>query len=158
LQANEKKRWVFAALLFFMVQLGHTLSDQNNWPFCSYNMFSQLRKTQSQTFKVRLYESTGEPRLVDVWEVLPLEFFRAISVIRQVYLEAKDEQAKTALSSYILGALNDSPWGNFDQTYPSARPATRFIGLDLLRVELDLREPTITLGEETLLFSYREQP
>jgi hypothetical protein len=156
LRPNEKKLWVFAALLFFTVQLGHTLFDQNNWPFCSYNMFSQLRKTQSQTLKIRLYESNGEPRLVDVWEVLPLEFFRAISVIRQVYFEAEDEQTKTALASYILHALNDSPWGNFDQQYPSARPIERFIGLDLLRVELDLREPFITLGTETLVFSYRE--
>jgi hypothetical protein len=158
LRTNEKKLSVLAALLFFSVQLGHTLLDQNNWPFCSYNMFSQVRPTQSQTFKIRLYEATGASRLVDVWEILPLEFFRAISVVREVYLNNNDTQTQKALASYILRALNEAPWGNFDQTYPSARPQTHFLGFDLLRVELDLREPIIKLGAETLLFSYREAP
>lgn len=143
------------ALLFLLVQLGHTLFDQNNWPFCSYNVFSRVRPLQSQTLKARLYEEDGSLRLVNVWELLPLEFFRAISVIQKVYIEGNNQEAQTQLAQYILHTLNTSPWNNFDQTYPSARPTSRFVGMEILRVEVDLHTPKEELGEETIVFSYR---
>jgi hypothetical protein len=153
-QQREKLLLLSLTALFLCVQIWHTFVDQNNWPFCSYNVFSQIRGKQSQTFKIRLYESAGETRLVDVWEVLPLEFFRAISVFREVYFGGSDE-ARRRLASFILGELNDSPWGEFDQTYASARPAGRFVAFDFLLVDIDLADSQISLGEESILFSYQ---
>jgi hypothetical protein len=159
-----KRGCVAFTALFFSVQLGHTFFDQNNWPFCSYNMFSRIRPKQSQTYKIRLYEEAGESRLVDVWEVLPLEFFRAISVIREVFVNSNDAEKQRALAAYIIDTLNNSPWDAFDQTYASVRPQTRFVGLELLQIELDLRphpRPLSMNGEGgplavgEVLFSYQ---
>jgi hypothetical protein len=163
MDSTARKALAFATVAFFAAQLLHTILDRSSWPLCSYNMFSRVRPLTSSIPKVLLYEDRGAVRVADVWEVLPLEFFRAISLTQNVFYTGGDEATRERLAAFILEGLNRRPWGAFDQTYASARPSpgARFVGISFARWRIDLegyQGGAPTPLDEEIVFTYGEAP
>jgi hypothetical protein len=147
---------ILGALAFFAVQLACTLRNQNAWPFCTYNMFSRLAPLDMDTLIAQLRLANGETREVNAWEVIPLEFFRAINLVQRVYLRDTSRAVRDGLAGFLVRALNTHPQRNFDQTYAAPELSAPVVGLSLLRRRLDLRDPeNPRVQEEQLLYVYR---
>jgi hypothetical protein len=125
----------------FSVQLLSTFMNKNYWPFCSYNLFHYQSPQRVQEIRVRLFDDRGNSTpILDTWGLLPLEYFRVISILRQIYISNKDENIKQNFSIKMLKRLNKRPWKPFDEIKSpirsfSGRP---FIGFELLLVDIDL--------------------
>jgi hypothetical protein len=163
MSSTARKALAFATATFFAAQLLLTILDRSYWPLCSYNMFSRVRPLTSSVPKVLLYEDSGAVRTADVWEVLPLEFFRAISLTQRAFYAGDDEARKERLAAFILESLNRRPWGAFDQTYQAARPSpgARFVGISFARWRIDLagyQGGAPTPLDEEIVFTYGEVP
>ena len=163
-QLSQRKRETLTALLviFFCAQLLHTLFNVNNWPFCSYNMFNFVTPLQTKIIRVALHLDDGGQQLVAPGNILPLEFFKANSLIVNVYGVSADERRKEQLSEMILRRLNSDPWPAFDETYRAARAphGSKYVGFDLVLNAEDYSQ--YKYGEElrptaqTVFYSYRD--
>jgi hypothetical protein len=126
--------------IFLGMQLGCTLHNRNRWPFCSYNMFAYDPEETYEALRVQLIDDSGEKTLVlDPWGLLPLDFFRVISALIEIYVVGEDEERKHAFGEATLAGLNGRPWSAFDEVRPQLRPppGRRFVGFDLLYVHVD---------------------
>lgn len=144
------------------IQLAQTLRDRSPWPLCAYNMFNRTLPLRFATMRVRLHDGSGAAFIVDPGEMLPLEFFRARSIMQDVFYAGNDERQKALLAAWMLRNLNERPWRAFDETFAAARPSegARFVKLDVLVWGLDVSRMTagapLTPFEESSLFTYRE--
>lgn len=98
----QRETLIKLVLLFFCIQLAHSIFNVNNWPFCSYNMFNHLAPLQVNVIKVKLYESTGGEKIVEPGNILPIEFFRANRLISKVYISSNNKTNKERLSQIII--------------------------------------------------------
>ncbi|SDT83353.1 hypothetical protein SAMN05216371_8174 [Streptomyces sp. TLI_053] len=123
------------------LQLFHTLTDRNTWPYCSYNMFSFHAKGVQTRWHVKLVTDGGlvlGP--VSAWGLLPLEFFRVDAIIKKVFLQNVDPDLRTSFCESVLVRLNTRPWRGWDEVKrPPVPPAgQRIVAMELCTVELDL--------------------
>jgi hypothetical protein len=144
-------------------QFACTWTDRNSWPFCSYNMFNRVLPERIGQPRVILTDGAGPTRPLPVYGLLPLEFFRVMSVTGAVYLGDTDTAARDAFTERMLDRLSDHPWRAFDEVRASIRPrAGRFTGLDLYEAWIDLSDydpdADQPLHDLRLLYSYRRQP
>jgi hypothetical protein len=123
----------FSLGLFGAIQLLHTLSNINRWPFPAQNMFSHNLPAEVPRLMVKLHDSQGVTQVVFPYSVLPVEFFRAQRILCQVYLENDDFALQDQFAYEVLKRLNEAPWGSYDEVEPSARPSpgATFVGLEL---------------------------
>ncbi len=75
----------------------------------------------------------------DPWALLPLEFFRVISVIERVFITCEDPHVRDDFCRKALHRLNTRPWRDWDEIRGSFRPPAgqRFVGVELHLVEVD---------------------
>jgi hypothetical protein len=147
----------------FARQLACTWTDRNSWPFCSYNMFNRVLPERIAQPRVVLVDDAGPTGPMPVYGLLPLEFFRVMSVSSAVYLGGTDAATRDRFTERMLDRLNDHPWRAFDEVRASVRPRSgRFTGLDLYEVWIDLSdydpEADRPVHDQRLLYSYRRQP
>ena len=126
-------------IVFFAVQLLHSLADTNTWPFCSYNMFNKTVPCETQRLMVRLHCKGCDSELQEVWGMLPLEFFRVTAITHRVYFDG-DEPTKRMYSQRLCEYLRTVQWSGFDETYASLRcPDGRTLtGFDIVLVDVQL--------------------
>ncbi|MFI7210900.1 hypothetical protein [Micromonospora maritima] len=152
---------VTAGAGYLGAQLWHTWKDRNRWPLCSYNMFNRTLPSRFPQPRVTLHDPAGSQELLPVYGLLPLEFFRVVSIMAEVFLVNQDEAIKHRFAERVLRRLNTRPWAAFDEVHASHRPLgpAGFHGLDLYAVTLDLDDydPRVDrpLHQPELLFSYR---
>jgi hypothetical protein len=131
---------VAASIAYLGIQVRQTVKDRNAWPFCAYNMFNYYLPDRFQQARVVLATDRGE--LVgpaDPWPLLPLEFFRVISIIERVFITCEDRDVRDDFCRRVLHRLNTRPWRDWDEIRGSFRPPAgqRFAGLELYLVDVD---------------------
>jgi hypothetical protein len=138
---NRASRALIAgAVALISAQFWHTLRDRNRWPLCSYNLFNYYIPDRYPQVRVRLVTDRGSVvGPTDPWGVLPLEFFRVVSVIERVFLVCEDREVKDRFCRRVLRRLDASPWSGWDEIKGSYRPppGERFVAMDLYLVEVD---------------------
>lgn len=140
---SQRGAWtalVAVSAAYLGVQIRQTFKDRNAWPFCAYNMFNYYLTDCFQQARVVLITDRGH--LVgpaDPWALLPLEFFRVISVIERVFITCEDPHVRDDFCRKALHRLNTRPWRDWDEIRGSFRPPAgqRFVGVELHLVEVD---------------------
>lgn len=135
-----------AAGTVLCIQIACTLSDRNVWPFCAYNMFNYHLDDTSEELRVVLHEEDGwSSTPLDPWGVLPLEFFRVVSILEEMYITRTDEIGRANFSQFLLDQLNTTSWRAFDEVAAGYRPRSGhvLVGLDiyLVAVHADYCDP-----------------
>lgn len=119
-------RWaaiVAGGLLYLGAQVAHTLRNTNNWPWCAYNMFSYHSGDRAYQARVRLLTDCGTAiGPTDPWGLLPLEFFRVVSLIDDIFIEHPEDNRQESFCRSALDLLNSSSWRNFDERRASFTP------------------------------------
>lgn len=152
-----------ATCAYLLAQIGHTWRRRNRWPLCSYDMFSYPLAARFPQPRVQLCDDEGSTALMPVYGLLPVEFFRAVAIIDDVFYECQDASLKERFAESIVHRLNTRPWRAFDEVRASVRPRTArgWTGFRLVDVMIDLddyRPPDDQpLHEVQSFFSYRWQ-
>ncbi|MFJ9762448.1 hypothetical protein ACIRUY_01410 [Streptomyces erythrochromogenes] len=128
------------AALYLGVQFWHTMKNRNTWPFCAYNMFNYTLPERWVQMRVVLYAQDGTAvGPTDPWCLLPVEFFRVVSLMDQVFFSGGDHELREEFCRKTLRRINNSPWEDFDEVRaapksPTGRP---FVALEVYVVEVD---------------------
>ncbi|MFI9003769.1 hypothetical protein [Streptomyces sp. NPDC053541] len=123
-------------------QVVHTVLNTNRWPFCTFNMFAYHKRDQALQMRVRLFMDDGETvGPTDPWSLLPLEFFRVVSVLERVFHAQDDVEVRDRFCRQALERLNRRGWRAWDEVKPAFRagPGRRFVAMELYFVEVDFR-------------------
>ncbi|NML48990.1 hypothetical protein HHL19_01235 [Streptomyces sp. R302] len=123
-------------------QVVHTVLNTNRWPFCTFNMFAYHKRDQALQMRVRLFTDDGEAvGPTDPWSLLPLEFFRVVSVLERVFHAQDDVEVRDRFCRQALERLNRRGWRAWDEVKASfsAGPGRRFVAMELYFVEVDFR-------------------
>lgn len=132
--------FVAVASAYLLGQVFHTWTRRNRWPFCTYDMFSYPLDTRFPQPRVQLRDELGTTDVMSVYGLLPVEFFRAVAIIDDVFYECEDTELKDRFAERMLCRLNERPWRAFDEVRASIRPRTArgWMGLRLLDVVIDM--------------------
>ncbi|MEW2577311.1 hypothetical protein [Streptomyces syringium] len=128
------------ATAYLGAQLWHTVRDRNRWPFCAYNMFNYRVPEAWEQLRIVLHDDRGRTTgPLDPWGLLPVEFFRVVSILESVLITNQDEPLKEEFCVRTLNRLNTAPWPDFDEVrasvaLPDGRP---FVALEVYLVEVD---------------------
>ncbi|MFG2357838.1 hypothetical protein [Streptomyces sp. NPDC048521] len=133
---------VASGLLYLGMQVGHTVRNSNRWPWCSYNMFSYRSRDRAYQARVRLF--TDRSTVVgpaDPWGLLPLEFFRVVSLVDDVFIEMREQGRQEQFCRSVIELLNTSSWSRFDERRASFTPppGERFVAIEVYLVVVDFR-------------------
>lgn len=123
-------------------QVWHTLTNTNRWPFCTFNMFAYHKRDQALQMRVRLFTDDGETTgPADPWSLLPLEFFRVVSLLERVFHTHDDVVERDRFCQRALARLNRGGWSSWDEIKGSFAPGRgrRFAAMELYFVEVDFR-------------------
>lgn len=71
--------------------------------------------------KVVLFDLNGNEEVVDPGQVLPVEFFKARSIIARVFFGKTEQTTKDNFAKAILARLSGHPWSGFDETFAAAK-------------------------------------
>lgn len=128
--------------LFLAGQVWSTVTNTNRWPFCSFNMFAYHKRDQALQMRVRLFTDDG--RVVgpaDPWSLLPLEFFRVVSVLERLFHAQDDVPARDAFCRLALKRLNRRGWSSWDEVKAAFSPGRgrSFVAMELYFVRVDFR-------------------
>ncbi|MEU8971259.1 hypothetical protein AB0D11_18640 [Streptomyces monashensis] len=128
--------------LYLAGQVWHTVTNTNRWPFCTFNMFAYHKRDRALQMRVRLFTDDG--RVIgpaDPWSLLPLEFFRVVSVLERVFHSQDDIAARDRFCRHTLDRLNRRRWPAWDEVKASFSPGAgrRFVAMELYFVEVDFR-------------------
>lgn len=136
-------RAILAGTSAYLVgQVAHTVANTNRWPFCTFNMFAYHKRDRALQMRVRLLTDDGEAvGPTDPWSLLPLEFFRVVSVLERVFHAQDDTEIRDRFCRQALERLNRRGWPGRDEVKASFRagPGRRFVALELYFVEVDFR-------------------
>lgn len=129
-------------------QLAHTVLDRNRWPFCSNNMFNRALPRRFEQFRVRLRDDEGWTGLLDVYGLLPLEFFRIVETFDQVYVAPRvSQETRRRFTRELLSEMNENPWRRFDEIHPPPVPRSgRWLDLKAYVVWVDLDDFDAEVG------------
>lgn len=125
---------------YLAVQMWHTLRKKNAWPFCAYDMFNYYVLERRYQLRIALYDARGRVTgPLDPWGVLPLEFFRVVSILEMVYFSNQKDEVKKDFSERTLRRANRTSWEDFDEVRAVVRSASGapFVAFDLYLVEVD---------------------
>lgn len=128
--------------LFLTGQVWHTVTNTNRWPFCSFNMFAYHKRDQALQMRVRLFTDDGTVvGPADPWALLPLEFFRVVSVLERVFHAQEDLGVRDAFCRQVLDRLNRRGWSSWDEVKAAFRPGRgrSFVAMELYFVQVDFR-------------------
>ncbi|MFF4139491.1 hypothetical protein ACFY1B_50925 [Streptomyces mirabilis] len=129
-------------LLYLGLQVTSTVRNTNRWPWCTYNMFSYRSRDRPLQARVRLLTDRGTAvGPADPWGLLPLEFFRVVSLIDDVFIELRERGRQEAFCRAVLDLLNRTSWSRYDERRASfaAPPGERFVAVEVFLVSVDLR-------------------
>lgn len=146
---------------YLLAQFAHTWRRRNRWPLCSYDMFSYPLASRFPQPRVQLCDDEGSTPLMPVYGLLPVEFFRAVAIIDDVFYECRDEALKERFAETMVHRLNTRPWRAFDEVRASIRPRSPrgWTGFRLVDVTIDLADyrpgEDQPLHEVQPFFSYR---
>lgn len=132
-----------ATAVLAAVQMWQTIRNRNDWPFCAYNMFNYRVPARWEQLRVALYDDAGNRTgPIDPWGLLPLEFFRVVSLLDVVFLRGRDAALQTEFCERTLHRLNTTRWRDFDEVRGSVRsPSGRpFAALELYLVDVDQKQ------------------
>ncbi|ONI91303.1 hypothetical protein ALI22I_09595 [Saccharothrix sp. ALI-22-I] len=126
-------------------------------------MFSYSLPERWEQARVALYDETGRSTgPLDPWSLLPVEFFRVVSIIDLVFLSNADERLRDEFCDRALRFLNTRPWRDFDEVRAAMRPTDglRFAALDvyLVEVDLDTCDPTDRSSVLSAALVHRHDP
>ncbi|MFF1447843.1 hypothetical protein ACFVYF_06770 [Streptomyces sp. NPDC058274] len=125
---------------YLAVQFWHTFRNRNTWPFCAYNMFNYDLPDRWHQFRVVLHDADGNAMgPTDPWCLLPVEFFRVVSILNKMFFGSADETLRSTFCERTLHLINESPWEDFDEVRasPVSPSAAPFVALDVYLVEVD---------------------
>lgn len=107
-------------------------------------MFSEHEPLRKEILRVILVDSKGCSQTVHPGRTVPIEYFRAQGLYRNVFQRGGDEGRKRAFSKIVLEGLNDSPWGFFDEMMWPAKPSEGavFVGLEVILQHMDFTGQT----------------
>ncbi|MEV7185435.1 hypothetical protein [Kitasatospora sp. NPDC093102] len=128
------------AAAYLAVQLWHTFRDRNTWPFCAYNMFTYDLPERWHQLRVVLYDADGHAHgPADPWCLLPVEFFRVVSMMQRFFLGSEDQALRARFCARTLDLINESGWKGFDEVRaaPVSPTGAPFRALDVYLVEVD---------------------
>ena len=152
---------VAATAAYLANQVRHTWRRRNAWPFCSYDMFSYPLGARFPQPRVQLADMLGTTDPLPVYGLLPVEFFRAVAIVDDVFYEPSDTELQDRFAARMLRRLNQRPWHGFDERRASIRPRTSqgWTGLRLLDVTIDLADYSPAgdqpLHEVSTFYSYQ---
>ncbi|MFF4704390.1 hypothetical protein ACWC4D_09980 [Streptomyces sp. NPDC001288] len=129
-----------AAAGYLAVQFWHTFRNRNTWPFCAYNMFNYDLPDRWHQMRVVLHDADGGAvGPTDPWCLLPVEFFRVISILNKVFFVSQDQELRTRFCERTLELINEAPWDDFDEVRasPQSPTASPFRAVDFYLVEVD---------------------
>lgn len=128
--------------VYLLNQVRHTWQRRKRWPFCSYDMFSYPLGTRFPQPRVQLLDDIGATEPMPVYGLLPVEFFRTVAILDEIFYECSDEALQDRFADRLLWRLNERPWRGFDEVRASVRPRTLtgWTGLRLLDVVIDLAD------------------
>ena len=144
--------------LFVATQLAATLGWYRQWPFAPYDMFAWRGSPIAQVWVVELVASDGTIREADPGNVVPLEFFRARALVREL-VDPRSGIDRDALVDKLLERLNRRGWIAFDETWPAIRPegAVRFVdarfGLRTVRLSVTEGGTTTEIVRDRILYA-----
>src|ERR1700722_1181302 len=125
---------------YLAVQLLHTWQDRNNWPFCSYNMFSyQLGNRQTQQRVTLVTDQGAVLGPAPPWGLMPVEFFRVERILDYVFVKNPDKKLKDAMCGAIINRLNTTQWAGWDEIRNSFTPPSghQIVALEFSYVDVD---------------------
>ncbi|MEV5882444.1 hypothetical protein AB0L74_06935 [Streptomyces sp. NPDC052020] len=131
---------VTVAAGYLAVQFWHTFRDRNTWPFCAYNMFNYDLPERRHQMRIVLHDADGGVvGPTDPWCLLPVEFFRVISILNKLFFVTEDRELRTRFCERTLALINETPWDDFDEVRAAPRSPTAapFQALDFYLVEVD---------------------
>ncbi|MFI6761058.1 hypothetical protein ACIBF5_18170 [Micromonospora sp. NPDC050417] len=152
-----------ATALTLGLQMRHTVKNTNRWPWCSYNMFSYRKSHRAMQLRTRLVTASGVcVGPTDPWGLLPLEFFRVISLLERIFFTQQDMAVREEFCRGVLARLNRAPWKGWDEVKPAllAPPGQRFAALELylVAVDFDRCDPVDRLHVESVELVHRHDP
>lgn len=104
-------------------QARYMIKNKNRWPACTFNLFNYHLPDQMPQFRVRLITAEGSVvGPTDPWGLLPLDFFRVVSIVEQIFYANSDPDVMDRWSAAVLRQLNTSPWRRRDEVRASLRP------------------------------------
>lgn len=115
------------------------LNDKNRWPLCTYSLFNYRLPEKMPQFRVRLLTAEGSAEgPVDPWGLLPLDFFRVISILERIFLVNDDVAIRDQWCGIVMHQLNTAPWRGRDEVRAAIRPPVteHFTALELYLVEV----------------------
>ena len=156
---RAKRRLPRLALLLVLVvsQTGNWIQvarNDNAWPFCGYNMFNQHVRSGMRSLRAELTASNGETVICAMGNLMPVEFFRANQMARDVWVNGEDEAGKAALAAYVLQRLNHDPWTQRDEIMAPPRPpaGSRFVKLGIWEVVETVEERGLARKPTRMIF------
>lgn len=136
-------RWwlvTVAAVVGFTAQGWHTVLGRNRWPLCTYDLFAYHLPEQMPQARVRLTTAAGSVvGPADPWGLLPLEFFRVVSILERVFFTNDDSAVRDDWCCAVLNGLNAAPWKAHDEVRAALAPplSERFVALEVFLVHVD---------------------
>lgn len=101
------------------LQLGATWLNRNAWPVSSFNVFSAATRGDVWGLRAILIDADGTEVVVDPGRTLPIEFFKARSIYREVFVAGTIAQ-KEEFAQRLLVRLRQHQWHSFDETLSPA--------------------------------------
>jgi hypothetical protein len=129
-------------VIVYGIQMGHTVLNKVNWPFCSHNFYYHRSPLVKDLFRITLLDDQDNEIIVDPRHVLPIEGYRCGSIFREVFVKSDDLEKKTAFAKLILDRLNSGGWKRFDERFAPATPelGTKFINMSVEKHWIDTRQ------------------
>ncbi|MFE2647429.1 hypothetical protein ACFXDO_33460 [Streptomyces nigra] len=126
-------------------------------------MFSYHSRDRAYQARVRLLTDRGtEIGPTDPWGLLPLEFFRVVSLVDDVFIEHPENNRQESFCRSALDLLNSSSWTHFDERRASFVPPAgeRFVALEIYLVVVDFRhcDPQDRTQVVSVELAYRHDP
>lgn len=135
----------FLAILMiaaYGIQLGHTVYNKVNWPFCSHNFYYHRSSLVKDLFRITLIDDLQGEVVVDPRHVLPIEGYRCGAIFREVFINNTSTSKKESFARSLLTRLNQGAWMSFDERFAPVKPlkGQKFVGLVVQKHWIDTRE------------------
>lgn len=140
-------KYALAALMIVIygIQIGHTIFNQVNWPFCSHNFYYHRSPLVKDLFRIGLVDNQKNQILVDPRHVLPIEGYRCGAIFKEVFIKSDSRERKNSFAKLLLERLNSGGWSGFDERFAPAIPlkGNQFVELTIEKHWIDTRQYSV---------------